>query len=198
MKKITSVRLYPWEELVRRLRNVKLMGFGGEVCPYKDATIVKERLYADDLSPCQTYVVKETIETQQSIAGQFWDIFGLNWTNVPFSDLEFEDGDVVPFTLPIIEVHEGRNIVADGMHRCMTRFYENGVICENLGLSVIKITGATHPYYAKPLKNGWEGVRVVDEVTPAIKAEKEYVDPENYKALFRDFNAQFPGIQKKR
>jgi hypothetical protein len=35
-------------------------------------------------------------------------------------------------------------------------------------------------------------------VLPDNYVKKVYRDPQNYKALFRDFNEHFPGVQKRR
>ena len=55
----------------------------------------------------------------------------------------------------------------------------------------------TFPYYAYPLKNGWNDVAELDYI-PNDFVKKTYRDKDNYKALFRNFNAVLPGIQKQR
>jgi hypothetical protein len=54
-----------------------------------------------------------------------------------------------------------------------------------------------YPYYAYALGGGWSEVAVVEKL-PDGRRRKEYRNPENYRALFRDFNAVFPGVQKDR
>jgi hypothetical protein len=65
--------------------------------------------------------------------------------------------------------------------------------------SIIHVSGLPpeYPYYAYGIEEGWSGVVAIDELTDGFK-KKDYRNPDNYKALFRDFNAVFPGIQEQR
>ena len=84
-------------------------------------------------------------------------------------------------------------LINDGMHRVFA--------ARSLGLpiSVIVIRGvsAEYPYYAYPLDGGWPEVTPLAELPDGYQ-KKTYRQPTNYRALFRDFNALFPGVQKER
>ena len=54
-----------------------------------------------------------------------------------------------------------------------------------------------YPYYAYALSDGWAHVEELEELREGYQ-KKEYRNPENYKALFRDFNEIFEGVQKQR
>jgi hypothetical protein len=62
-------------------------------------------------------------------------------------------------------------------------------------INVVAVDGASHPYYA--LAASWEDVVELEEL-PDTFQKKAYRVPANYKALFRDFNAVFPGVQAER
>jgi hypothetical protein len=79
------------------------------------------------------------------------------------------------------------------MHRCYA--------ARSLGLPISVVTvrnmPIVYPYYAYALGGGWSEVAAVEKL-PDGRRRKEYRNPENYRALFRDFNAVFPGVQKDR
>ena len=52
-------------------------------------------------------------------------------------------------------------------------------------------------YTSNAVHGGWSNVVAIDTI-PKGFVKKTYRDPDNYKALFRDFNAIMPGVQEKR
>jgi hypothetical protein len=68
-----------------------------------------------------------------------------------------------------------------------------------LPVSVVLMRGVPteYPYYAHALPGGWSEVAELEEL-PDEYQKKSYRLPDNYKALFREFNTVFPGAQKQR
>lgn len=64
-------------------------------------------------------------------------------------------------------------------------------------MALVRNVPPEYPYYAYALEKGWGEVEELDEL-PDNYLKKAYRDPRNYKALFRNFNELFPGIQKQR
>lgn len=84
------------------------------------------------------------------------------------------------------------NLINDGMHRCFAARWSG------YRINCVYVVGAALPYYAFPLERKWMGVSMVDEAPPSGDERKNYREPDDHKALFRDFNALFPGVQTKR
>jgi hypothetical protein len=188
------------DELLSRLRETRLRGFDG-ARPYEGATLELARAVpTDELAPAQRYVltagVRKILELRSALLPHGVDVFALDGgALVRTSDDPDERVPVIP---PIVEEsHEpdGRTvaIVNDGIHRVYA--------ARSLGLpiSVVSARGvpAAYPYYALALRDGWAEVEELDELPDGFQ-KKEYREPERYKALFREFNEVFPGVQQER
>jgi hypothetical protein len=188
------VERFPSDELLARLAETRLRGFGG-ARPYADASLELVSLSPEDLAPAQRYVLRPSVaailELRQALLGHGVDVFALDGgAYVRTAD------ELVPVIPPIVEEsHEpdGRTvwIINDGIHRVYA--------ARSLGLpiSVVRATDVSHPYYALALPGGWSEVEELDEL-PERYEKKTYRQPEGYKALFREFNDVFPGVQKER
>jgi len=198
--KILWMEAFPAEFLLSRLRQTRLRGFGGAQ-PYIDASLeLVPGVDTEALTPAQNYVltpgVDKIVELRTAVLTKGVDIFALNGCiHVVTSDDPDERIPVIP---PVIEESsepDGRSVllINDGMHRVFA--------ARSLGLpiSVVIVRGvpAEYPYYAFALDGGWSRVTPLAEL-PDGHQKKEYRQPTNYKALFRDFNAMFPGVQKQR
>jgi hypothetical protein len=184
------------DELLAALRRTRLQGFDGAQ-PYAEASLDIALVDPATLAPAQRYVlragVEKVLELREALLPHGTDVFDLDGA------LRVEIGDeVIPVLPPIVEEsHEpdGRTVllVNDGIHRVFA--------ARSLGMpiSVVVARGvaAEYPYYALALENGWSGVTELDELPDGFQ-KKEYRRPEGYKALFRDFNALFPGVQRER
>lgn len=165
-------------ELLSRLKRTRLRGFDqAEV--YRHAVLTLEPVEIAMLLPTQTYVLKHIVELIEGLADSL-GVFSLDGALII---------DGVPFLPPIVEESLEGLIINDGMHRVWAA-RKRGT---HINAVVIRNVPPQYPYYAYPLENGWAGVAEVDE-QPDVK--KRYRDPENYKALFRDFNEAFPGVQR--
>ena len=190
---ISAVTPITRDELLTAVRRTRLQGFeGAEV--YADAEIALTRFDTDDLTPAQRYVLEPNVATvlelREALLPHGVDIFALDggvWVEI--------DGERIPVIPPIVEHSvepDGREValINDGIHRVYA--------ARTLGLpiTVVHVTGATHPYYALAL-DGWADVTPLTELPDGFQ-KKAYRIPDNYKALFRDFNALFPGVQQQR
>jgi hypothetical protein len=197
---ILSVEPFGADYLLSTIRQTRLRGFEGAQ-PYIDASLeVAHAIDTEDLTPAQNYVltpgINKILELRAALLSEGVDIFALNGgLYVATSDDPDERIPVIP---PIVEESlepGGRTVllVNDGMHRIFA--------ARSLGLpvSVVMVRGvpAEYPYYAFALEGGWSRVTALAEL-PDGHQKKEYRQPTNYKSLFRDFNALFPGVQKER
>ena len=195
--KITKIEMYPQEELIRRLREVTLTD--GVTKPYSESEIIIQNYFYfgwENLKFAQRYVLKSDYKKIEEIYEAIRD-FGLHPLSLnTFYEITLDTGVTFPFIPPIIEwTPEDGYYVADGMHRM-------DYCCRNFNYrdyggnpNVIIIKNPSAPYYALPCELNWDTLPMVDE-RPEVR--KTYRDPNNYKALFRDYNSQFPGIQRDR
>ena len=193
--RVLSVQPIVATDLLSRLRQVPLRD--GASRPYSGARLTLRTVVADDLVPVQNYVLQDgvarVLRLREALGAFDVDLFALVggvWLTTP-------DGRV-PLLPPVVEESaepDGSSVllVADGLHRVAA--------ARSLGLplTVVLVRGVdpAMPYYAFPLADGWDGVEVLATL-PEGRQKKAYREPERYKALFRDFNAVFPGVQEQR
>lgn len=187
--KIESFKPIMQAELIAEIRKVRLRGHNQEK-PYKDCTITLTSLDTSILSPCQKYVIRRGVDKVHNIRAQMlpYDIFDMSfglW-------LKWDSGEVVPFLPPVVEFSNDKYVICDGMHRIYAAREAN------VPITCLLIEEPSHPYYAYPLEGGWADVEVVDIAPPSGDQRKAYREPDDHKALFRDFNERWPGIQAKR
>jgi hypothetical protein len=198
--RILSIERFTAGELLSTLRRTRLRGYDGAQ-PYRDATLeLVPGVSPDDLTPAQNYVltpsVEKVLQLRTALLADGVDIFALSGgVYVTTSDDPQERIPVIP---PVVEESpepDGRRVllINDGMHRVFAaRSVESDI-------SVVVVRGVPEefPYYAYALDGGWSRVTPLSEL-PDVHQKKEYRQPDNYKALFREFNALFPGVQKER
>lgn len=199
--KIAKYELLPESELLARLKKTRLRGFDrAEV--YRDAKLEIAEIDTGDLVPAQRYVLADGVQTILDIADAFAplgiDVFQLRGALFFWPGGVDTDSSPIPFLPPIIEESiegDGRKVllINDGIHRVFAARKRgrtlNVVIARNVPLEF--------PYYAYALPDGWKQVEELSELTEGYQ-KKAYRNPENYKALFRDFNEIFEGVQKQR
>lgn len=198
--KILSITRFDRDELLASLRQTPLRGFDKAEL-YADATLeLVPAVYTDTLTPAQRYVLEPTVrkllELRDALLGHGIDLLALEGgAYIHASD---DPDEMIPIVPPIVEESiepDGRIVllVNDGLHRVSA--------ARSLGLpiSVVIVRGvpSKYPYYAYALPNGWTELEQLEEL-PDEYQKKEYRLPENYKALFREFNTVFPGVQKQR
>lgn len=197
---IVSLRRLGPVELLSKIRQTRLFGFGG-ARPYAHANLrILHAVETVGLTPAQNYVlrsgVEKILELRQALLLRGLDIFALD--GGAYVRTMDDPEEVIPVIPPIVEVsHEpdGRTValVNDGLHRTFA--------AKSLGLpiSVVMVdrVAAEYPYYAFALPGGWNDVTMLDFL-PAGYKKKAYRHPEDYRALFRNFNEVLPGVQKRR
>jgi len=197
---ILSVTRFDREELLLRLRETPLRGFD-HAHPYADATIeVAPAIDTDTLTPAQRYVLEPTVRKLLALRAALLehglDLFALD--GGAFIRTSEHPDEEIPVLPPIVEASlesDGGTVllINDGLHRVSA--------ARSLGLpiSVVLVRGVPveYPYYAYALPGGWPEVSELGEL-PDEYQKKNYRLPENYKALFREFNTVFPGTQKQR
>ncbi len=199
--KITKYEVVPEQELLARLKKVRLRGFDqAEV--YKNAEIALLRQVDTDLLvPAQRYVLTPGVETILDLYDTFHyekgvDIFALAGGLLFWTD-EMDPNDLpIPLLPPVVEddvKNPGLNLINDGMHRVWAARKRGRAI----NVVFVRNVPIEYPYYADPLEKGWSEVKEIQELTEGYK-KKTYRNPDDYKALFRDFNEIFEGVQKDR
>lgn len=197
---IERFEMIPEAELLARLKQTRLRGFD-RFPIYQDAELeLLEAFDPRDLVPAQRYVLESDFRNIESLYHSFEklgvDIFSLRGGLMFW--LKGEQDEPIPLTPPVIEESvepDGRVVllINDGMHRVYTAMKLGKPINVILARHVDK----RYPYYAYALENGWADVEELKEL-PDNYLKKTYRDPDNYKALFRDFNERLPGVQKQR
>lgn len=190
------------EETLDRFRRTRLRGFDRPYVYEQARLSLVPAVDTDRLAPAQRYVLQADIDSiltlQTLFAREGIDIFALQGAILFWLERDGEEEGPIPLCPPLVE--ESREagghtvwLINDGMHRIAA--------ARSLGrpINVILAEGvpADFPYYAFPLSQGWAEVQLLPDL-PEVFEKKAYRDPGNYKALFRDFNEVFPGIQKQR
>ena len=201
--RIVKYQILPEIDTLNRLRNVRLKGFG-QPFVYQNANLhLISGICIDLLTPPQRYVLRPTVEKIVEIATAFdtqyhIDVFSLVGALFFWTDEMDLSAEPIPFLPPIVEQSIERNnravmLINDGMHRV----YAARLLNRKPNVIFITNLPPEYPYYAYAIEEGWGGVEMIDELTDGYK-KKDYRNPESYKALFRDFNSVFPGIQEQR
>lgn len=198
--RVTDVEPIGVDALLDALRETRLRGFDGAQ-PYASATLRIERGRDPvSLAPAQGYVltpgVQRMLELRKALASWDVDLFALDgglWIRT-----DEAPGDRIPVIPPIVEHSsepDGRTVMVinDGMHRVQAARLSGAAITVIAAYDV----PPEYPYYAFALPRGWAEVAELDEL-PSGFQKKRYRIEGNYKALFRDFNAVLPGVQKER
>ena len=192
----------PEADLLALLKETRLQGHGQPLI-YAKATLEWVRIDPERLRPAQNYVLAEDVTTILQLHDAFLqeqvDIFSLRgglrfWLQGEEDTIE----GPIPLIPPIVEESiepDGSKIllICDGMHRVYAARARGSWI----NVIVARGVPAHYPYYALAVPEGWAAVQYLSQL-PEGFVKKRYRDAQNYKALFRDFNALLPGVQKQR
>ncbi len=199
--KIQKYELLPEAELLGRLKKTRLRGFDrAEV--YRDASLEVANVDTNDLTPAQRYVLADGVQTILDVADAFEpmgiDVFSLRGALLFWPEGHDLAEAPIPLLPPVIEESteaDGSKVllINDGIHRV----YAARKRGRKLNVVLARGVPAEYPYYAYALPDGWAQVVELAELTEGFQ-KKAYRNPDNYKALFRDFNEIFEGIQKQR
>lgn len=190
--------IIPITQVLSRLRQIRLLGHGQPQI-YRDATLeIREQVDPNQLVPAQRYVLTTDFQRIHDLYLLFQqqgiDIFALQDGLLVW----YEEKEPIPLLPPIIEESVSESgekvlLINDGMHRV----YTARQLGKRINIILISQVPTAYPYYAYPLEKGWQDVVELEALTESF-VKKYYRDQKNYKALFRDFNALFPNIQKQR
>ena len=199
--RVLEAELFGHGELLERLASTRLRGFDGARV-YENAELeLAAATPPEALAPAQRYVLKAGVEKVLELRAALLEAHGVDTfaldggAYVRTSD---DPGERIPVIPPVVEESlepDGRTVLVinDGIHRVYA--------ARSLGLpiSVVVARGVPSewPYYALALQGGWAEVQELDELPDGFQ-KKEYRRPDNYKALFREFNDVFAGVQKER
>jgi hypothetical protein len=197
---ILSIERFDRDELLSALRKTPLRGFE-KTRLYENASLeLAPATDTETLTPAQRYVlgptVRKLLELRAALVDHGIDPFDLD--GGAYVHTSEEPDEAIPVIPPIVEETlepDGRTVmlVNDGLHRVSA--------ARSLGLpiSVVVARGvpSEYPYYAYALAGGWAELEMLDELPDGYQ-KKAYRLPDNYKALFREFNTVFPGVQKQR
>lgn len=182
--------------LLTALKQTQLIGHGQPLVYAQTHLELRQQVDPDLLIPTQRYVLKQIVGTLENIYHQLLkqgvDIFALTGA------ITFQTGQSsVPLTPPIIEESveaDGRKVllISDGMHRV----YTARKLKKRINVVLVSNVPKEYPYYAYPLQQGWQEVEELETLRKDF--QKKTYREEDYKALFRNYNALFPGIQEKR
>jgi hypothetical protein len=198
--RILSVEPFDREELLARLRRTPLRGHDG-VRVYGNADLELAPAFDPGrLAPAQRYVlmdsVRKLLELRTALLEWELDLLALDGGAYIRTSESPEEG--IPVTPPVVEESRERDggrvlLINDGLHRV----YAARLLGLPISVVIARHVPAEYPYYAYALRGGWSDVAELEEL-PDEYQKKEYRVPENYKALFREFNVVFPGVQQQR
>lgn len=206
---IEVVRTFGFAELAEKIRSVPLMqkdAGGEEIFPYRDAHIRLRSFHSEDVNPPTFYLLQKNVQLQKSLH-QALLVRGYDFLHLTdeIAGLEIhnkDSGELWTLIPPIIEstsrevrfvqqpgeIDYGHlptritvQLICDGAHRVALSRELRGIF------SGIHISGVDlcYPYYAHP--NGWDMVKIVDEV-PATMEEKKLYRLQDCYALYRNFD----------
>lgn len=201
--KVLRYKLVSESELLQRLKETRLKGFDQPLI-YQQATLeIVEQVNTDLLVPPQRYVLKATVDSILELADDFEvlgiDIFSLRGGILFWLEGSDPEKDLpIPLLPPIVEESTERDgkvvqLINDGMHRVMSARKRGR------GINIVSARNVPtqYPYYAYAFQGGWGEVKEFEELPDEFQ-KKDYRNPDNYKALFRNFNAVFAGVQQQR
>jgi hypothetical protein len=183
-------------ELIKKLQNVTLRKkhpTDSDIKPYEKALITIETFDPEALAPTQRYVLDTELKKVEKLRWDILeeyphDIFRLNgYLKCKYDDKTI---DIIP---PVVEEYiDFRGnihlLIADGQHRSF--------LARQMGLPlrVCYIRGVHYAncYYAYPLPDGWNGVKMISSIPDGYI--KKFHTVRDHKAKFRDYNSQFDNI----
>lgn len=197
--RLLELETFGRDELLARLREVRLVGHG-QARPYEHAELTLESLAPDDLAPAQRYLLSRNVETvlelRAALREHGVDLFALD--GGAYVRTEEHPDRWIPVIPPVVEESreaDGRTVllVNDGVHRV----YAARSVGEPIAVVVARGVPPEYPYYSYPLEGGWPEVEALPELPEGYR-KKAYREPEDHKALYRNFNEVFPGVQEQR
>lgn len=198
--RVLSLETFSQAELLARLRQTRLRGFGQPEV-YREASLeLRAGCQTSLLASAQYYALRPNLEKilQLREALLEWELDILALQGGLLIRTSQHPEEQIPVLPPIVEESlepDGRRVllVADGIHRVLA--------ARQLGLPLsillVRQVPPQYPYYAYALEGGWEEMELMDEL-PDLYLKHHYRLPDNYRALYREYDRVFPGVQKAR
>jgi len=190
---IQRVEHHTVEELIENMRNVGMLT-RPETKLYADSVIELVTLHTNEIAPAQRYVLTQEIlkvrDLRWALREHGVDLFKLDGYFTMWLQGYDEPIDLLP---PVIEQSAEADgsvvkILNDGMHRVYLARMERSPI----QVVYVRHVPPQYPYYAYPLVNGWDDVRIVQDLPGGYI--KKWHRIANYKSLYRDFNTAFQNV----
>ncbi len=182
-----------FEYLSQKIKNVNLLNDSiNGLNPYRQSSIVLQKVKIDDLFPCVKYVLNQNLDIQRKLREQFL-AQGVDTLNMSYDQafIRYRWGDVESIlTPPLVEVSEDDGfipIITDGLHRV--------TIAKMLGMeemTVVLVRDTAVPLAVLPVS--WDQVKPVDTV-PSTKGKRD-MRFEPSEDMFRWFGLNERNIQR--
>lgn len=186
---LTETNYIPMAKVIEKIKKVTMLKDQNNNV-YKHAYITIMTVDPETLFPCQYYILRDSLNEKILLREAFdnkldIDIFNLcggytfKTTNGP------ETRTLLP---PIVEESlelDGKiyPLINDGMHRISLARLQKSKI------TIIYIRGASEPYYAYPLPNGWKDVQIISELNKGTVKKIHRIS--DNKKLYRNFDSVF-------
>ena len=211
--KVEVFKKFSEEETLDMIRRVPLLEKvdGEDFVPYRDSQIAFDHLRPRSVNPTTFYLLRRQLEFQRELRKVLIDEYEIDTLNLEGAvNISIDGGDPRVLFPPVVEVTSvpiesfgalalgnfaGQPeleyervfdrikvpIVNDGMHRIW--------IADEDGISLTRVVYVTDPserfpFYAYP--NGWNKIKIVDEV-PKDPKDKKLYRLRNPKLLYRNF-----------
>lgn len=151
---------------------------------YKDASAHIEVVNPDTLYPTAKYVLRENLERVNKTREVIGEAVGQDLYYDPLFIKCRINGQRVTLAPPIVEEHDGKRLIVDGIHRCFDSRMNGKRI------AVVVVSGTTPPI---GLPVSWDEVKVCD-TKPETASELRNLHPmmvddsNNLRKHFRDFS----------
>lgn len=181
LKTIITVEDMSMKYLISLLSNITLLGNKNEKI-YADAKINLRRIDLDMLSFGQRFIYRDHYTAiMENLCSLFFGSTmprGIsNWTPCKIIGIDFDNQYVLAhYVPPIIEVHDNKFILLDGVHRCFITKQTNSNI-ESVVIERVKI-----PFPCKT--KSWEELKVIDKKPEKVDVSKRHFNLNV--ELFRD------------
>lgn len=185
LKRIDAIEIMPREYCRRLLEHTTLVG-DKTVFPYRDCRITMIRVDVHDVAVGQTFVQRDKYAAILENFHGIFDGFSVSRGISKLTALRILGKDsagrvaLAHYLPPILEVHNGRRVLMDGIHRSFL-IMNSGTTIESIVINDVRI-----PFPCS--FNDWSEVHCVDTKPPEMKDRYFNLKPE----LFRD--VKFVGV----
>jgi hypothetical protein len=179
---VTCAKVKPWEDFVRLMRNVPLVG-DASTHPYEQSTISRIVLNIDQIQPLSLYALCGQVDRLAGLEVDLRERCGIDLFDLE-GIVEFTTSDGVTHRMspPVVETGiDNTYILVDGLHRC--------IVARKLGrdsVCVAAVDAVKYPLIAMPVE--WDDVLIVNKVPePHLKRRYRHVDANSWRRSHPEF-----------